>query len=494
MEVRLRSTMQLRPGTFSLADSFMQLPLKLRTERLGEMTDEECLQLQYDWRFWARVKQTAPVNRYWFIWMLMAGRGFGKTRTGAEFIREQVEGGYNGRIHLIGPTAADVRDVMVEGDSGILDVSPPWNRPVYEPSKRRLTWPNGARASLFSAEEPERLRGPQCGLLWADEVGAWRFAAAWDLAMFGLRIGDPKAVVTTTPRPTQLVRDILLTEGCVTTVGTSYENRTNLAPEFYGAIIKKYEGTRLGRQELEAQLLEDTPGALWTIDVIDDNRVSYEKFQGVELVRIAVAIDPAVSAKETSNETGILAGGVDANGEGYLLADGSGIYTPLEWANVAIGLYDSLRADGIVAEVNNGGDLVEANLRTVNPQVPYKKVHASRGKRARAEPVSTLYERGLIHHVGTFPETEDQQTTWDSTDGSKSPDRVDALVWLFSHLMLGRTMKKAVSRSGGARGPRAGRRDRVVGRMSSPSLRSTTMEPAKQEGARGKKKARSRRG
>lgn len=404
--------------------------------------------MQYDWRFWARINQTAPVNPGWFIWMLMAGRGFGKTRVGAEYVREKVEGGYTGRVHLIGPTAADVRDVMVEGDSGILAVSPPWNRPKYEPSKRRLTWPNGARASLFSAEEPERLRGPQCGLLWADEVGAWRFDEAWDLAMFGLRIGDPRAVVTTTPRPTKLVRGILVTDGCVVTRGTTYDNRTNLAPAFFNTIIKKYEGTRLGRQELKAELLEDTPGALWTTDVIDANRISYKEFQGVELVRIAVAIDPAVSAKETSNETGIIAGGIDANGEGYVLMDGSGVYTPLGWANKAIGMYDDLEADGILAEVNNGGDLVEANLRTVNPHIPYKKVHASRGKRARAEPVSSLYDQGLIHHVGTFPKLEDQQTTWDATDGSTSPDRIDALVWLFSFLMLKLQMKKATSRQG----------------------------------------------
>ena len=422
-----------------------------RKNWLEGLTDDESLANLYDWRFWARPKQIAPTNPGWFIWLLLAGRGFGKTRTGAEFIRERVEGGYTGRIHFIGPTAADVRDVMVEGDSGIMEISPPWNRPVYEPSKRRLTWPNGAKAALFSAEEPKRLRGLQCGLLWADEVASWPFADAWDLAMFGLRIGDPKAVVTTTPRPTDLLKEILVTEGCVYTKGTTYENRDNLAPSFYNTIIKKYEGTRLGRQELNAELLEDTPGALWTLETIDDSRISYKEFEDIELVRIAVAIDPAVSSKKTSNETGIVAAGVDANGEGYILADKSGIYTPLEWANEAVRLFAELKADRIIAEKNQGGALVEANLRTVSPNIPYVGVHASRGKRARAEPVSALYEQGRVHHVGAFPHLEDQLTTWDAQDGSDSPDRLDALVWVLTYLMLWPKLKKATSRPGSRR-------------------------------------------
>jgi phage terminase large subunit-like protein len=382
--------------------------------------------------------------------MVLAGRGWGKTRVGSEHIRSRVEKGYNGRIHLIGPTAADVRDVMIEGETGLMNISPPWNMPDYEPSKRRLTWPNGAIAITFSAEQPERLRGPQCGLIWADEVGAWRYPETWDMAMFGLRAGqEPEAVVTSTPRPTPLVRELLATEGVVVTKGSTYENRANLADVFFSTVIAKYEGTRLGQQEIHAELLEDTPGALWKLDDdIDAHRITYKEFKQLELVRIAVSIDPAVSATEKSNETGIIAGGIDAKGEGYILADRSGVYSPLGWANKAIELFSRLKGDRIIAEVNNGGDLVEANLRAVNDRIPYTKIIVSRGKRIRAEPIHALYEQGLVHHVGQFAKLEDQMTTWDAEDGSPSPDRLDALVWLLTYLMLYRVKKRASSRQG----------------------------------------------
>jgi len=381
--------------TFSEANYFQSLPPEIKKERLESLTDKERLALLFDWDYWARPTQMPPINKAWYIWLILTGRGWGKSRTAAEWIRAQVEAGYNGRIHLIGPTAADVRDTMIEGESGILAICPPWNMPRYEPTKRRVTWPNGARITTFSAEIPDRLRGPQCGLIWADEVASWQYPEeTWDMAMFGFRKGTPRGVVTTTPRPIKLIKDLTTTKGVVITKGNS----------------------------------------------------SYEKFKEVELVRIAVAIDPAVSAKVTSNETGIIAGGVDANGEAYILADGSGIMTPIQWARQAVRIFASLKADRIVAEVNNGGDLVESNLRTVAPLIPYQKVHASRGKRARAEPISSLYEQGLVHHVGVFPALEDQQTTWDATDGSTSPDRVDALVWLLTYLMLGIKMKKATSR------------------------------------------------
>lgn len=422
--------------------------MKVKKERIAKLTEDETLELLFDWRYWARVNQLPPTNKFWNIWLLMAGRGFGKTRTGAEYIRTQIEKGYRGKVHLIGPTAADVRDVMVEGDSGLLNISPPWNMPVYEPSKRRLTWPNGAIGITFSAEEPKRLRGPQCGLMWADEIAAWRYPETWDMALFGWRIGNPKAVITTTPRPTPLVKDLMLTKGVVVTKGNTYENRANLAQVFFDTVIKKYEGTRLGQQEIHAEILEDTPGALWTYDLISNNRCTYEKFKTIELVKIAVAIDPAVSAKVTSNETGIVAGGIDANGEGYILADRSGTYSPTQWATKALELLAHFKGDRILAEVNNGGDMVESTLRSISPRVPYAAVHASRGKRTRAEPISALYEQGLVHHVGVFPLLEDQMTTWDATDGSDSPDRIDALVWLLTWLMLNHIPKKATSRQG----------------------------------------------
>ncbi len=434
----------------SLANLFRQLPETDQRQRLEKLTDEEATALLYDWRFWARMKQMPPVNVLWHIWLILAGRGWGKTRTGAEFIRNRVEGGYSGRIHLIAPTAADARDVMVQGESGIMAVSPPWCRPKYEPSKRRLTWPNGAVGLTFSAEEPKRLRGPQCGLFWADEVAAWRYPEeTWSMAMFGWRIGQPEGVVTTTPRPIPLVKDLLTTKGVVVTKGSSYENEANLAQIWFDTVIKKHEGTRLGQQEIHAELLEDTPGALWNYDLIADNRCSYEHFKTIELVKVAVAIDPAVTSKvDTSNETGIIAGGIDADGEGYIIADRSGIYSPIGWARKAIKLFAQVKGGRIIAEVNNGGDLVEANLRSVSPRIPYRKVHASRGKRVRAEPISSLYEQGLVHHVGVFPDLEDQLTTWDASDGSPSPDRLDALVWLLTWLMLMHLQKKAGSRQG----------------------------------------------
>ena len=238
------------------------------------------------------------------------------------------------------------------------------------------------------------------------------------------------------------------TAGCVVTKGTTYENRLNLSSAFFTSVITKYEGTRLGRQELMAELLEDTPGALWTLDLIDDARIGYTEFEDIDLVRIAVAIDPAVSSQKTSNETGIVAAGIDAQNRGYVLADGSGIYTPLGWGNRAINIYDQFLADRILGEVNNGGDLVESNLRAIDKNIPYRKVWASRGKRARAEPIAAFYEQGRVHHVGSFPGLEDQMTTWDSTDGSDSPDRVDALVWCLTHLMMKREVRPAKSRQG----------------------------------------------
>ncbi|HEY0838862.1 MAG TPA: terminase family protein, partial [Vulgatibacter sp.] len=292
------------PETRSLRASLLSLEPAVRAEVLAGLSDEHAAALLYDWRgLWARDPQVTPQGE-WRTWLLLAGRGFGKTRVGAEWVREQVESGKARRIALVARSAADIRDVMVEGESGILAVSPPWNKPKYEPSKRRLTWPNGAIATTYSADEPNLLRGPQHDAAWADERAAWRYDDAWDQLMFGLRLGsDPRCVVTTTPRPTKAIKELIADSGTFVTRGSTYDNRANLAKAFLEKIVKKYEGTRLGRQELNAEILEDTEGALWTMALIEASRVA-EAPAG--LVRIVVGVDPAVTSGESSNETGIV--------------------------------------------------------------------------------------------------------------------------------------------------------------------------------------------
>lgn len=394
------------------------------------------LRLNYDWSCFARENQLEPPGN-WNTWLLLGGRGFGKTRTAAEWIRSLAERGKDRRIALLGRTSSDVRDVMIEGESGILNICPPWFKPIYEPSKRRLTWPNGVVATTFSAEEPDMLRGPQFHAAWCDELAAFPDVAAWDNLRFGLRLGRrPRVVVSTTPRPTDEIRALVKDPTTHVTRGSTYENKRNLAPDFLNRIVTKYEGTRLGRQELEAEILDDTEGALWTQGIIDQHR---QISPPEELRRIVVAIDPAVSAKATSDETGIITVGVDYNGHAWVLDDDSGMYKPDAWANKAIWRYNVREADCIVAETNNGGDLVEVNLRTVpgGRNIPFKSVHASRGKAVRAEPVAALYEQGKVHHVGRFAQLESQMTTFVPGVTQKSPDRMDALVWAITETMLG---------------------------------------------------------
>ena len=404
-----------------------------RKRFLNSLTPQELEAAKFEWALWARFKQLWP-EIVWRIWLLLAGRGWGKTRTGAENTRYAVESlGYR-RIHVVGATSADVRDVMIEGESGILSISPPWFRPKYEPSKRRLTWPNGAVAQLFSADEPDRLRGPQCDFAWCDETAAWRYRDAWDQLMFGLRLGDdPRCIVTTTPRPTSLIKELAESDMTYVTVGSTYENRENLADAFYDQIIRKYEGTRMGRQELNAEILTDIPGALWTWEMIEQAR-EFERSVIPAMKRVVVAIDPAVSSAEGSDETGIIVCGLGDDDRGYVIHDASGRYSPDGWAREAVRCYRHHRADRIVAERNNGGDLVESTIRTVDQSVSFKPVWASRGKRARAEPVAALYEQGRVTHTTAFPELEEQLCTW--TQEMSSPDRLDALVWALTNLMI----------------------------------------------------------
>ena len=366
---------------------------------------------------------------------MLAGRGFGKSRTGAEWINEQVAKNGARRIALVAETVADARDVMVEGESGIIACSPPWFKAKYQPTRRRVEWPNGATATTFTAEEPDQLRGPQHDCAWADELAKWRLAQeTWDQLLFGLRIGmNPRAIITTTPRPIKIITDLVADPLCRVTRGATDENAGNLAPQFLSAILKKYRGTRLGRQELDAEILDDAPGALWKRTPIELQRVSSHP----ELVRIVVAIDPSVSADSDEAETGIVAAGRGTDGHGYVLADETlARPTPEQWGKQAVGLYTKLEANRIVGEVNNGGDLVEANVRAISKSVPFKQVRASRGKQVRAEPVSALYEQGRVHHVGMFPLLEDQMCQWEPGVSTWSPNRVDALVWALTELMI----------------------------------------------------------
>ena len=366
----------------------------------------------------------------WRIWLTLAGRGWGKTRVGSEFIRQRVAEGKARNIALVGRTAADVRDVMVGGPSGLLSVHPPEEMPVYEPSRRRLTWPCGAVALTFTSEEPSQMRGPQHDTAWCDEVAAWQYATdAWDQLMLGLRLGDPKCVVTTTPRPISLIKDLLDSPNTVVTRGSTYDNKQNLADAFFEQIVDRYEGSSIGRQELHAELLDELPGALWSRRMIEDNRAH----DVPDLSRIVVAVDPAVTSNSNSDETGIVVCGLGRDGYFYVLEDASGRMSVDTWSNRVVQCYDDWKADRIVAEVNQGGDLVENMIRQSGRNISYKAVHASRAKHSRAEPVAARYEQGRVRHVGIFSELEDQLCTY-SQLSKYSPDRLDALVWGITEL------------------------------------------------------------
>lgn len=406
------------------------MPLTKRQTFLASLSDTEAAALCYDWQFWARDEQLPPPGQWWG-WLILAGRGFGKTRSICEWAQEQAMTRPRSRGALVAATAADVRDVLIEGESGLLAIAPPGQRPRYEPSKSRVTWPNGSRASLYSADEPRRLRGPQFHWALADELAAWRYVDAWDMLQLGVRLGsDPRIAVATTPRPTPLIRELLADSSVVVTRGSTYANRANLAGRFLDRIRAQYEGTRLGRQEIYAEVLDDTPGALWSLKQIDDLRVK----EAPALVRVVVGVDP--SATSYGDEAGIIVAGVGADGHGYVLADTSLQASPHGWGSAAVLAYHTHRADRLVAEVNNGGEMVELTIRTVDLAVSYKAVHASRGKRTRAEPVAALYEQGKVHHVGALSKLEDEMCTWSAIEGEASPNRMDALVWALTELML----------------------------------------------------------
>ena len=409
---------------------------KAAPELLRGMSRADLIDLAWNWYANARLDQIAPEGD-WSTWLLLAGRGFGKSRTGAEWVRSKAMAGI-GPIGLIAPTAADARDVIVEGPAGILAISPPDERPLYEPSKRRLTWPNGVTASLFSADEPDRLRGPQHAICWLDELAAYSNPqAVWDMMSFGLRLGsNPQALITTTPRPIPLLRKLIDDSKTVLTRGSTRDNTNNLAPSFVDQIEARYAGTRLGRQELEGEILEDTPGALWTRAVLDD---AFSDEPVPHLVRVVVAVDPSGSDGETGDSQGIVVCGVSRDNVGYVLADVSTRASPNVWARLVVEAFNRYGADRVVAERNFGGAMVEAVLRAAAPNLPITLVTASRGKAVRAEPVAALYEQRRVKHIGSVSELEDQMVmmTASGFTGQGSPDRVDALVWAFTDLMVG---------------------------------------------------------
>ncbi|MEZ5749254.1 MAG: terminase family protein [Caenibius sp.] len=418
------------------------LPTDRRRALLAGMSDRQRRALRTHWRLWAHAGQLPPEGE-WLIWLIMAGRGFGKTRAGAEWVRSVAEDDPAARIALVAASLGEARSVMVEGESGLLAIAPRALRPRFEPSRRLLRWPNGAQAMLYSAGEPESLRGPQHSHGWCDEIAKWdnasgRAGTSWDNLLLGLRLGSrPRLVATTTPRAVPLLRRLLDDEEVRITRGSTYANAANLPPRFLRAMRREFAATTLGRQELDGEMLEAVEGALWNRALLDRCRMPAP---ATAPARIVIGVDPPASAR--GDECGIVVAGVTANGLGIVLADCSVARpSPECWASAVANAAQQWQADRVIAEANQGGAMVEAVLRAAgHPGLPVRLVHASRGKAARAEPVAALYEAGRVHHAGLFARLEDQLCGLMAGGGyegpGRSPDRADALVWALSELML----------------------------------------------------------
>jgi len=436
-----------RRATRSGADWIASAPPEVQEEFLGSLSEGALLALPYLFEFWALPHQLPPGGD-WRSWVIMGGRGAGKTRAGAEWVRAEVEGprpldvGRSRRVALVGETVEQVREVMVFGESGILACSPPDRRPKWEATRKRLVWPNGAVAQVFSAHEPESLRGPQFDAAWADELAKWKRAEeAWDMLQFGLRLGPmPRQCVTTTPRNVGVLKAILANPSTVVTQAPTEANRAHLAASFLAEVRARYAGTRLGRQELDGALLEDAEGALWRSGALEAARLE----RAPDFDRVVVAVDPPVTGKASSDECGIVVVGAMTQGpvqdwRAVVLEDASvSAASPMAWAGAAIAAMERHRAERLVAEVNQGGELVESVIRQIDPLVPVKAVRASKGKVARAEPVAALYEQGRVRHLRGLGALEDQmcRMTAQGYQGKGSPDRVDALVWALHELMI----------------------------------------------------------
>jgi phage terminase large subunit-like protein len=395
-----------------------------------------------DWLFWARDDQLPPPGE-WHVWLMMGGRGAGKTRAGAEWVRDLALGGplsggiVHPRIALVGETFADVRDVMVEGVSGLLAVHGREERPLWTSSTRKLRWSNGAIAQAFSAEDPESLRGPQFAAGWCDEIGKWRYAdETWSNLLFGLRSGArPRVLATTTPRATALLRRLLEDPATALTRAATRANAYNLAPDFLSSISRAYGGTRLGRQELDGELIAERDDALWTRAMIEAVRVR----AAPALVRVCIAVDPPATSGRHADACGLIAAGITEDGVVHVLEDATlARVKPTEWATRAVALYARHEADALVVEVNQGGEMAAAVLAQIDPALPVTAVRATRGKYLRAEPVAALYARGSVRHVGAFPALEDEMCDFapGGLSSGRSPDRLDALVWAVTHLAL----------------------------------------------------------
>ncbi len=435
------------PAMRSGAEWLVSAPLTVQEEFLEGLSEHALCALPWLFEFWAMPHQLPPAGD-WKTWVILGGRGAGKTRAGSEWIRAQVEGatpeepGKSKRVALVGETIDQVREVMVFGDSGIIACSPPDRVPEWQATRKQLRWANGAVAQVFSAHEPEALRGPQFDCAWVDELAKWKKADdTWSMLQFGLRLGDnPQQCVTTTPRDVAILKEIMQRDSTVMTSAPTEANRANLADSFLAEVRNRYAGTRLGRQELDGVLVEDTEGALWTSDLLERGRVDTPP----TLDRIVVAIDPPVTGHAGSDECGIVVVGVVTRGdpkdwEAFVLEDATvTAASPLAWAHAAVAAKDRHNADRLVAEVNQGGDLVQTVLNQIDPMLPFRAVRAQKGKAARAEPVAALYEQGRVHHCRGLGDLEDQmcRMTTRGYDGKGSPDRLDALVWAITELMI----------------------------------------------------------
>ncbi len=404
-----------------------------RRKIIEALTDDETVNASDDWFLQARREQIPPPWD-WFIWLTMAGRGAGKTWSGSHWLIDKHVQGKARNSAIIAATASDLRRYCLEGPSGMLSLAPTWYRPDYQASKSKLVWPDESETLLFTSEKPDRLRGPNLDFVWCDELAAWRYLdETWHMLQLCLRYGDsPQCIITTTPRPRAVLRDLLRRDGVdvAVTRGSTYDNVANLPERFVNEIISQYKGTRLERQEIFGELLDEFEGALWSYRLLDECRVDEHPI----LKRVGVGVDPAISSDEGADLTGIVAGGLAENGHGYVTGEHSLRASPEGWARKVIAVYENAEADFIVAEKNQGGEMVEATIKSVDPSANVILVHASRAKITRAEPISALYEQHKIHHVGLFKELEDEMCLFLPGEIKKSPDRTDAIVWLMTEL------------------------------------------------------------